>query len=138
MRAHDIKFKMNSGARKGDEFGFTLSLIDGQKAWASTKLLQEAPSMVNERIDIVINALGGNIPLSGATEMQIVRRTLEQLDTISAETTFVTMTGLDGIDRSVLVDVVGAVLKPIIHEKDRDPEYQVSMTLWGYHKAKAS
>ena len=134
MRAQDIKFKINDGPHKGEEYGFTLATVDGKKAWEDIKLFIPPPSLIKEQINIVVTAREGNMPLSGAIELKQVKRIIEQLLIIFDEITPVTMIGFDKQERLVRVDKQGPVMVPVIHEREKDPEYRVSLTCWGLYE----
>lgn len=133
-RAHDVKFRVNSGDHNGDEYGFTLAIIEGKKAFTPIRLFNLPPSMIREQIIMTFTAREGNIPLSGAAELKAVHRILEQIETLSVETDPLTLTGLDQIPRLVRVDAQGAKLIPVVHELGKDPEYRVELTCWGLYE----
>lgn len=135
MKANDVTFKMNSGDRKGDTFGFTLSSSEeGAKDWELMRIFQPAPSMVKERIKLGITARERNIPLSGAEELRRVNTLIDQLVLIAQETTPVTMNGLDGVDRPVRIDRSGITYAPVIVEQGKDPEYKIAVVCWGLYE----
>lgn len=133
-KAYDIKFRMNSGDHKGEEYGFTLAVIDNKKAWTHTRIFVEPPSMIRERIDLVLAVREDNIPLSGARELVTVNKILGQLESISMETDPITLVGLDKQERLVRVDRHGFEVSPVLEETSREPEYQIRMTCWGVYK----
>ena len=134
MKAHDIKFVMNSGDHQGDEYGFTLATVDGRKAWDAVRIFPQPPSLIKEEIDLVLTAREGNIPLSGARELKIVDRILDQLETISLETDLVTLHGIDGVERSVRVGRNGRRVIPVVHETGKEPEYHISVKCWSLYE----
>lgn len=134
MRAHDIKFVMNSGEHQGDEYGFTLATVDGRKAWDAVRIFPLPPSLIKERIDLILTAREGNIPLSGAMELKVVDRILDQLETISWETDPVKLHGIDGQERSVRVGREGRAVIPVVHESGKEPEYRISVTCWSLYE----
>jgi len=136
-RSHDVRFRVNSGDHNGDEYGFTLAVIDGKKAYTAVRLFRPSPSMVKEQIIMTLTAREGNIPLSGAAELKAVHRIIEQIETLSLETDPLTLTGLDQITRPVRVDAKGAQLIPVVHELGKDPEYRVELTCWGLYEVES-
>jgi len=133
MRAHDIVFTMNSGDKVGQKYGFTLARSKGQKMWSAVRLFQPPPNMAKERIDIGIVVREKNIPLSGATELKLSDKLIEQLEIVAKETTPVTLLGFDGIKRDVRVDAGGFNIEPVVDEKGRMPEYVAKMTVWSVY-----
>lgn len=134
MRASDIKFQLNSGDHKGEEYGFTLAIVNNKKAWTSTRLFLQPPTMIREKIDLVLTAREANVPISGAIELKLVNKILEHLENISLETDAVTLVGIDKEERLVRVGEHGAELNPVIQEKGKEPEYQVTVTCWGLYE----
>lgn len=53
----DIKFTVNTGTYKGKTYRYTLATVNGKKAWAITPLFSPPPSMIKNKIDIVISAV---------------------------------------------------------------------------------
>ena len=102
-RAQDIKFIINSGDHKGEQYGFTLAEVDGKKAWTSIRLFYPPPSIVKDKIEMAITAREKNVSLSGAVELRLVNKIIEQLNTIFEETTPVTLIGFDKQQYPVLV-----------------------------------
>ena len=129
----DIEFKLNSGDKKAKVYRFTLATIDGKKAWNRTPLFKPAPSMIKERIDMVIEAREYNIPVSGGIEIKAVNKILEQLSDIASETEPATLTGLDRKKRLVLIDQDGFSLTSTANETNKEPEYRVTVTCWGLY-----
>jgi len=135
MRAHDIKFTMNSGEHNGEQYGFTLAEVDGKKAWKARKKWYSPPSMIAYEINATVTAREKNIPLSGAVELKQVNKILEDLNVIFGETEKpVTLLGFDKREYPILVDKSGITTEAIIHEKEREPEYQVSLLCWGLYE----
>jgi len=128
--AHDVKFVVNSGDYKGDEYGYTLAMVDGKKAWQRAPLFYPPPSMIKEKIDMVIDANEYSIPNSGAVELENVNKILEQLTIIATETTPSTLTGIDNEEKLVLIDQNGFSVTSVVNETNKEPEYQVNLTCW--------
>jgi len=134
MKVSDVQFITNSGDHKGTKYNFTLAEQNGQKAWQVTRLFQSAPAMAKEKIEMMIAIKEQNIPLSGGVELTQANKILGQLEIIATETTPVTLVGLDRVERLVRVDRSGFSLAPTISEKDREPEYAVSITCWSIYE----
>ena len=130
MRSHDVSFQLNSGDKKGTTYRFTLDDVNRQKAWIVTRIYRPPPSMMRERIEMVISCRQQNIPLSGAVELAQANKILDQLEIISDETTTVTLKGPDNRDREVVVDKGGFNLYPTFSESGKDLEYRVSIVCW--------
>lgn len=130
---NDVEFRLNSGDDKGKVYRFTLAVIDGKKAWARNPVFHPAPSMIKEKIDMVIRASEDNIPRSGARELKAVNKILEQLTAIATETTPPTLTGLDKQSRYILIDEDGFSVNSFAAETKREPEYTVGLTCWGLY-----
>lgn len=133
MRQSDIEFIVNSGDNKGKKYGFTLAIKDGEKQWAITPLFQPAPSIIKEKIEMILTTREANIPLSGAMELKAVGKILEQLRSIALETTASTLVGFDNKERLVQIDENGYSVASTILEPNREPEYLVNLSVWGLY-----
>jgi len=138
----DIKFRINTGDHKGDEYGYTLAVINGKKAWRVTPLFSPPPDIYKERIDMVIECREHNIGRSGADELRTVSKILEELSNIATEVEPVTLTGLskasgksgeDNKDRLVQIDEDGFKETTELNEKGKSPEYRIEVTAWGLY-----
>jgi len=129
-RHYDINFKLDNGK----EYGFMLARKDGKKAWNCNYQFFAPPDLRKYRIDITVTAREDDITATGVRQLKRVEEIISDMDKIMAETTAMTLTGLDGRDYSVLVDKSGILINTIIHEKAREPEYQVSLLLWGLYE----
>lgn len=134
MKAHDISFTINSGDHKGEKYGFTLMGINNRKAWEVTRLSYSPPSMVKEKIKMVLAVREQNIPLSGAVELKQVNKILDQLETIADASKAVTLKGIDNEERPVRVDRSGFSVEPVVYETGKDPEYGVNLIVWGLYE----
>ena len=130
---NDVAFLVNSGDYKGKKYTFTLAIINGKKAWGRTRLFLPPPSMRKERIDMVIEAREENIPSSGAIELQVVDKILEQLTIMASETDASTLKGIDGKDRLVQIDQDGFSVESVVNETSKEPEYRVNLTCWALY-----
>jgi len=129
---HDILFTVNTGDHKGSRYGYTLVMQQGVKAWSVTPLFRPAPSMIKERIEMMIVARGKNIPGSGAVELRGVSEIIDELSIIADETD-VTLKGLDKKERPILIDKDGFSLTSTANEQGRSPEYRITLTCWGLY-----
>ena len=134
MRRNDVEFLVNTGDYQGDVYKFTLATVNGKKAWNRTRLFYPPPSMIKERIDMIIEARELNIPRSGAIELKIVDEILDQLTHMANETEASTLTGLDGQDRKVQIDRNGFNVENVVNETTKEPEYRVNLTCWGLYE----
>ena len=130
--SHDVTFTINAGDHKGDKYKYTLASKDGAKMWSVTPQFRPCPSMIKEKIEMVIEAREGNIPQSGAVELRLVQKIVDELSIIAKETD-VTLTGLDLQDRPVMIDEEGFNIAAVANEKTRSPEYQITVRCWGLH-----
>jgi len=132
MRANDVTFTINAGEAKGKAYGFTLADTGGKKAWEVTRVFRLPPSMVKYRIKMVITVREENIGGSGARELMRVEKIIEALEQIMEQNTPVTLKGFDKQKYAVLMDnEAGITTQTIIHEKERQPEYQATVLCWG-------
>lgn len=129
----DVEFTINAGKGKGRTFRYTLVSHQGVKMWEVTPQFRPAPSMIKERISMVITAREQNISRSGATELETISKIIEELSIIGGETD-VTLKGLDYKERPILIDQDGFSVRSIINEQGKDAEYQVTVTAWGLYK----
>ena len=130
----DVKFTVNTGDHRGDTYQYTLAMINGKKAWSVTPLFKPAPSMIKNKIDIVIEAREHNIGRSGANELRTVGKILDELSIIATETEPSTLTGLDKKERLVDIDQDGFTITSAINEKSKEPEYRINLTCWGLYE----
>ena len=129
----DAEFTINTGDSKGKVYRYTIASQQGVKMWEVTPLFRPAPSMIKERISMVIVAREQNISRSGATELQIVSKIVDELSIIAGETD-VTLKGLDYKERPVLIDQDGFSVRSIMNELGKDSEYHITVTAWGLYK----
>ena len=134
MRTSDVSFLMNSGTYSGQTYKFTLAKQNGRKMWNVSRVFEPAPSMYKERIDIGISLREKNVPKGGAKELKLSHTLIEQLVIVGDESTYVTMTGLDGVSRDVRMDSSGFTIEPIVDEKGRPAEYVAQVRLWSMHQ----
>ena len=129
---HDVAFTINTGDYKGKVYKYTLAENQGVKAWNVTPQFRPAPSMIKEKIEMVLVAREANISRSGAIELRQVSRMLTELTEIAKQTN-VTLTGLDYQDRPILIDLNGFTLSSVANETNRNTEYHVDVTCWGLY-----
>jgi len=130
----DIKFTVNTGTRKGETYSYTLATVNGKKAWSITPLFSPPPSMIKNKIDMVIECREYNISRSGATELALAGKILDELSIIATETEPSTLTGLDKKDRLVMIDQDGFSITTELKEKGKEPEYRINVTCWGLYE----
>jgi len=129
----DVKFIVNTGDHKGDEYSYTLATINGKKAWNITPLFKPAPSMIKNRIDMVIECREHNINRAGVNELALVNKILDELSAVATETEPATLKGLDNKERFIKIDQDGFEVTTELLEKDKSPEYRVKLTCWGLY-----
>ena len=129
----DVTFTVNTGDHKGEVYRYTLATINGKKAWEVTPKFFPAPSMVKEKIDMVIECREHNINRGGANELTLVSKILDELSIIGTETEPSTLEGLDGKKRDVDIDENGFSVTTEIKEKGQEPEYRIELTVYGLY-----
>ena len=138
----DIKFRINTGDHKGDEYRYTLAVINGKKAWRVKPSFDPPPDIYKERIDMVIECREQNVSKGGATELRTVSKVLDELSHIATEVEPVTLTGLtkasgkkgeDNKERLVQIDSDGFGETTELNEDGREPEYRIELTCWGIY-----
>lgn len=127
----DVQFRLSTNKTHD----FMLATIEGKKAWYRQRLHLPPPSMIKSKIDTVITAREDETMRSGARQKQRMDQIMDQLDEIVAETGTITVTGIDGVARTILVDVRGYTTETVADEKDKELEYRASMTLWERYPA---
>ena len=95
--------------------------------------LDEAMVVGVGKIDMSIVAREANIPRTGAVELRMVGKIIDELSDIAGETD-ITLTGLDSRERSVLIDSDGFSLTTTVNEEGRSAEFRIDVTCWGLHK----
>ena len=130
----DVTFTVNTGDHKGDRYSYTLATINGKKAWSVTKLFNPPPSMIKEKIEMVIECREHNINRAGANELTLANKIIDELSIIASETEASTLKGLDNKERLVKIDNNGFSLSAEIKEKERDPEYRINVVCWGLYE----
>lgn len=127
QKTHDISFQLENGS----EYGFMLAKINDKKAWNPKREFHSPPSMIKERIDIVITAKEDEITASGIRQLKRMEEILSNLEKIMAYKGNMVLTGLDNKRYPIRIDKSGLRTNTLIHEKSREPEYQVSILCWG-------
>lgn len=130
MKVYDIAFQLEDGT----EYGFMLARVDGKKAWAVNREFHPPPSMIKQRINLVITAREDEILASAVRQLKRMEEILSDLEKIMASEGSIVLTGLDNQKYPVLIDKAGLQINTLIHEKQREPEYQVSLLLWGLYE----
>jgi len=128
---NDVVIVLNSGTYSGEEYGFTLALVDGKKAWECRKIPREPPSMVEEEIEMILTARDEEQPLGAQSELARVNDILTQIQRVADETTASTMVGIDGVTRHVLIRYHALIVA--VHEVEKEPEYQIKVACYGLH-----
>ena len=128
---NDVVFVLNSGTYSGEEYGFTLALVDNKKAWECRKIPREPPSMVEEEIEMILTARDEDIPLGAHTELARAVDILDHIQRVADETTASTLTGIDGVDRGARIRQYS--LAVAVHEPEKEPEYQIKVACYGLH-----
>lgn len=129
VRTHDINFQLNDGS----DFGFMLAKSKGEKAWNVTRVFRSPPSMVKQEIHIVITAREDEMSASAVRQLKRMEEILEDLEKIMAWTGGITLVGLDDLSYKILIDKSGLRIKTLLHEQEREPEYQVEILIWGLY-----
>jgi len=131
LKAHDIRFVLNNGTT----YDFMLARTnDGKKAWNVERLFTRPPSMIKQRIDLTITAREDEITSSAARQLKRVKEILEEIDAMMVGTDTIKLTGLDNVQYPIVIDAKGSQLETVIHEQERDPEYQVTLLIWGIYE----
>jgi len=133
MTQHDVLFRINTGDHKGTTYRYILAVENGAKMWGTTPLFRPPPSMIKEKIVMVIAIREKNISRGGAVELRMVQQIIDELSIIADETD-VTLQGLDYQERPILIDHEGFALTTIVNEAMRSPEYRVAVTCWGLYE----
>ena len=129
----DVEFTVNAGPFNGETYRYTLASSQGTKMWEVTPQFRPAPSMIKEKINMVITAREGNISRTGATELAVIGMIIEELSIIARQTD-ITLKGLDYKERPVLIDQDGFNIRVSENELGKDSEYHVAVTCWGLNK----
>ena len=126
---NDVVITLNSGTYSGATYGFSLAKVDG--AWNCRKIPREEPSMVEEEIELILDAHDDESPLGAQSELADVQEKLNQIQRVADETTASTMVGIDGVTRHVLIRHHALVV--VTHETEREPEYHIKVACYGLH-----
>ena len=129
----DVEFTVNAGDSKGKVYRYTLASHQGTKMWEVTPLFKPAPSMIKEKISMVIAARENNISRTGATDLETIGKIIEEFSIIAGETD-VTLKGLDYNERPILIDQDGFSVRVTTNELGKDSEYHVTVACWGLYK----
>jgi len=131
MGRHDITFELNNGTK----YGFMLARDKGKKAWTCKRIKTIAPSLIKYRIEMTLSAKEHEANRDGGITKKGIDTFLTELETVAAETTAMTLVGLDegknSRSYSVLVDETGVEFVNMVEEKNRKPEYNVTLVCWG-------
>jgi len=128
MTQYDITFELDNGK----SYGFMLARDkDGGKAWDPKREWWAPPSMIKQRINIVITAREDEMSASAVRQLKRIEEILADLETIMAYTGKKVLVGLDKLRYPIRIDKSGLQISTIIHEKGREPEYQVAILCWG-------
>jgi len=90
--------------------------------------------MIKQRIDLTITAREDEITSSAARQLKRVKEILEEIDAMMVGTDTIKLTGLDNVQYPIVIDAKGSQLETVIHEQERDPEYQVTLLIWGIYE----
>jgi len=129
MRAYDVLFEIADGTK----YGFVLASDNGKKAWEVTRLFKAPPTLIKQSIQMTITASEDDITASGARQLKRMSAILSDLEVLMTENDDITLTGLDNEKYLVLLDKNGLKTQTLIHEKNKEPEYQVSLLCWGLY-----
>ena len=129
MRAYDVLFEIADGTK----YGFVLATNKGKKLWEVTRLFKAPPTLIKHSIQMTITASEDDITASGARQLKRMSAILSDLEVLMTENDDITLTGLDNEKYLVLLDKNGLKTQTLIHEKNKEPEYQVSLLCWGLY-----
>lgn len=135
MKKFDIEFEIEgSGSNAGKKYGFMLAQEDGEKMWNVQRTLSPPPSMMKQQINLVVTAREDEFDASAARQLKRITEILAELEIIMEEDE-VRLAGLDGVEYPVRLDSDNGLKESVfIHEKDREPEYVVSVFAWGLYE----
>ena len=127
MANFDVTFELDNGK----SYGFMLAKKDGKKAWYPERIVRLPPSMIKHEINMVITAREDEMSASGIRQLKPIEEILADLETIVAYTGNKILNGLDHQKYPLRMDKSGLRISTITHEKEREPEYEVSILCWG-------
>lgn len=131
LKSSDVKFTLSNG----NVYNFMLARTsEGKKAWNVSRLYTKPPSLIKHQIDITITAREDEMTSTAVRQLKRVREILDEVDVMMSETENLTLHGLDNIDYPASLDSKGMKLETVIHEQERDPEYQITLLVWGLYE----
>jgi hypothetical protein len=129
MKPYDVTFILTNGTK----YDFMLAKSGEKKLWEVQRMYTIAPSLIKQKINMTVTAREDEMSLSGIRQLKRVAEILSNLDAMIDETENITLHGFDSIDYPVVIDKEGIRANTVIHEGERDPEYQVQVICWGVY-----
>ena len=139
----DITFTVKPVGGEGEEYSYTLATINGKKAWSVAPIRKPPGHIYDEQIEMVLECRAGNIGRSGASELALVGKMMDELSILAKETDPITLKGLskkigkqgeDNKDRRVRIPIDGIEMETVVNETGKDAEYRIKVTCLGLYE----
>lgn len=131
----DVMFTKDKGGAGEKEYNFMLAVHDNEKAWWVDQWRLQPPSLILAKIDMVVLAAPEMTQADGTPiDTRKIGTVLTELATLAAETSLITLDGLDNETYNVKLDRKPTKTKSVKDESGTITQYEIAVSAWGMAK----
>ena len=127
----DVRFTFDT-----TNYDYMLAIdANGRKRWGVQQLFTQPPSLLKNKIDMVIKAAPKvRIKAGTVDSTRTIANVLTELRTLADKVVNMTLTGLDEKTYKVLFDKAATNARSIIDETGRIIEYEIDISCWDMYE----
>ena len=127
----DIRFTFNA-----TNYDYMLATdANGRKRWSVQQLFTQPPSLLKNKIDMVVKAAPKvRIKAGTVDSTRTIGNVLPELRTLADKVVNMTLTGLDEQTYKVLFDKAATNARSVIDETGRIIEYEIDISCWDMYE----
>ena len=119
------------------EYNYMLAVdANGRKRWNMQQLFTQPPSLIKNKIDMVIQAAPSMRQADGTViSTRDIATVLGELRTLADSTSVITLDGLEDQTYNVLFDQRATNARSIVDETGRIVQYEIEISCWDIYQA---
>ena len=127
----DVRFTFDT-----TNYDYMLAIdANGRKRWGVQQLFTQPPSLIKNKVDMVIKAAPKvRIKAGTVDSTRTIANVLTELRTLADKVVNMTLTGLDEKTYKVLFDKAATNARSIIDETGRIIEYEIDISCWDMYE----
>ncbi|RLC34001.1 MAG: hypothetical protein DRZ76_03485 [Candidatus Nealsonbacteria bacterium] len=128
----DVMFTLSA-----TEYNYMLAVdANGRKRWNMQQLFTQPPSLIKNKIDMVIQAAPSMRQADGTViSTRDIATVLGELRTLADSTSVITLDGLEDQTYNVLFDQRATNARSIVDETGRIVQYEIEISCWDIYQA---